>query len=98
VVFIEDRTKAEAERAFARGGLASLLPPGTYRFAAALPAAELAASPGSPSFTASMSNRSKKEASEPPKLALPKEVDAVRLEADRGRDRVRPRPRQQTCQ
>jgi leucyl aminopeptidase len=32
VVFIEDPGKSEAERAFARGGLASLLPPGTYRF------------------------------------------------------------------
>ncbi len=32
VVFIEDAGKSEAERAFARGGLASILPPGTYRF------------------------------------------------------------------
>jgi len=32
VVFIEDPKKSEAERAFARGGLASLLPPGAYRF------------------------------------------------------------------
>ena len=35
VVFIEDPVKSDAERAFARGGLASLLPSGTYRFESA---------------------------------------------------------------
>ena len=43
VVVVDDPDKTEAEGAFARGGLASLLPPGDYRFASDLPAAELAA-------------------------------------------------------
>src|SRR5258708_7300075 len=43
VVFIEDRSKPQAERAFTRGGLASLLPAGLYRFEGELPAPGLAA-------------------------------------------------------
>jgi leucyl aminopeptidase len=43
VLFVEDAAKTEAERAFARAGLASLLPAGAYRFADDLPAAALCA-------------------------------------------------------
>jgi leucyl aminopeptidase len=43
VVFVDDDSKTEAERAFARAGLASLLPAGVYRFADELPAASLCA-------------------------------------------------------
>jgi leucyl aminopeptidase len=43
VLFVEDDAKTEAERAFARAGLASILPAGVYRFAEELPAASLCA-------------------------------------------------------
>ncbi|MFI5013047.1 MAG: leucyl aminopeptidase family protein [Hyphomicrobiales bacterium] len=79
VVFIEDQAKPEAERAFARGGLASVLPPGIYRFEGELPAATLAALAWLTEGYRFETYRKKENAARP-RLAVPKGLDAARLE------------------
>jgi leucyl aminopeptidase len=79
VVFIEDEAKSEAERAFARGGLASILPAGIYRFEGEARAAALMAFAwiaDSYRFETYRQN----EATPSAKLAVPQNVDAERTE------------------
>ncbi|SEC80386.1 leucyl aminopeptidase [Rhizobiales bacterium GAS188] len=79
VVFIEDQAKTEAERAFGRGGLASLLPAGTYRFQDDLPLPELAALAWLTDGYRFDAYRQKADAPRA-RLALGQGVDAARIE------------------
>jgi leucyl aminopeptidase len=79
VVFIEDQAKSEAERAFARGGLASILPPGTYRFEGDMQSAALVAFAWLADSYRFETYR-KKENGPRAKLVAPKGVDRGRAE------------------
>ncbi|SDQ95563.1 leucyl aminopeptidase [Rhizobiales bacterium GAS113] len=79
VVFIEDQAKTEAERAFGRGGLASLLPAGTYRFQDGLPLPELAALAWLTDGYRFDAYRQKVDAPRA-RLALGQGIDAARIE------------------
>ena len=79
VLFIEDMAKTEGQRAFARGGLAGLVPAGRYRFAEARPAAALAALAWLGELYRFDAYR-KKEGGPHPELAVPADLDARRIE------------------
>jgi leucyl aminopeptidase len=79
VVFIEDPAKTEAGRAFARGGLASILPAGAYRFGRDLPAASLGALTWLTDLYRFEAYR-KKEGRAQARLCVPDALDAARIE------------------
>ncbi len=78
VLFIEDPAKSEAERAFARGGLASRLPAGLYRFAGEMPSAALTAFAWLAELYRFEAYRKKENEAEA-QLAVPAGVDAARV-------------------
>jgi len=79
VVLIEDVARTEAERAFVRGGLASVLPPGLYRFEEEGPSASLCALAWLMELYRFERYR-RKESSAQPSLAIPEWLDAGRIE------------------
>jgi len=78
-VFIEDPKKSEAERAFGRGGLASVLPRGTYRFQGEMGDPALVAFAWLTDIYRFEAYRSKEEQPHA-RLVLPKSVNAARVQ------------------